>query len=106
MCVRVFLRPFYCAAGRQSMHAMIAPHVEITALASLSADPFLARESIVIGQRSSLRLLHQPIGTHSSSLVRPGTMRELGSFRLTGGVDLKCARFKSRFSIFTQHGAS
>ncbi len=33
------------------MHAMIALHVEITALASLSADPFLARESIVIGQR-------------------------------------------------------
>ena len=85
------------------MHAMIALHVEITALASLSADPFLARESIVIGQRSSLRLLHQPIGTHSSSLVRPGTMRELGSFLVTGGVDLKRARFKSRFSIFTQH---
>ena len=88
------------------MHAMIAPHVEITALAYLSADPFLARESIVIGQRSSLRLLHQPIGTYSGSLVRPGTMREFGSCHVTEGVDLKCARFKYRFSIFTQHGAS
>ena len=81
-------------------------YMQIIALAYLSADPFLARASIVIGQCSSLRLPHQPIGTHSSSLVRPGTMRELGSFLVTGGVDLKRARFKSRFSIFTQHGAS
>ena len=88
------------------MHAMIALHVEIAALASLSTDPFLARESIVIGQCSSLRLPHQPIVPRSGSLVRPGTMRELGSFHVTGGVDLKRARFKSRFFIFTQHGAS
>ena len=51
------------------MHAMIALHVEITALAYLSADPFLARESNVIGQCSSLRLPHQPIVPRSGSLV-------------------------------------
>ena len=81
-------------------------YMQIIALASLLSDPSLARASIVIRQCSSLRLPHQPIVPRSGSLVRPGTMRELGSFHVTGGVDLKRARFKSRFSIFTQHGAS